>query len=384
MVKMITAFTVEADDTATAVADITSKFEGKLLKNSIGLVHCHYEFIDTGVLSAVCEACPFETAGISCSLPATNGTDAHLALTLTVLTSDDCFFTLAGFDGATRGNISSLVRETAERFAALVPHEQPKMVITYAPLGDLPSGDAVSDTFSEVMPGVPLFGTNAVSDEPDFSKSYTIYNGKYSEHGGCFVGLYGELHPRFKMTSLREGTIFNTAGRLGRFDASIVYEIDGMPAWDYLLAKGVTTPDTYRNVLAQPMVFRYADGSTIMRNLLEVNFEDGSLVLAGNVKPGATVDFALISHDDVCHSAKGIASDIVEHADASGAALIYSCATRLWTLGIHQTDEIELFAGILGDIPYSFAYSGGEFFPQRVDGTYINTFQNNNLVVCLF
>jgi hypothetical protein len=384
MIKMITAFTTEADIAETAVADITAALQGKLLRNSFGLVHCHYEFLSTGVYSAVCDAVPFETAGISCSLPATNGTSEPLTLTMTVLTSDDCFFTAAGYEGAARENMSALVKETAERFAALVPDELPKMVITYTPFANLPSGDAVSDAFSEVMPGVPLFGSNAVSDESDFTNSYTLHNGQYTEYGGNFVGIYGDVHPRFKMTSLREGTVFNTAGTMGRTDANIIYEIDDMPAWDYIVEKGISTDSTFKNVVAQPMIFRYPDGSTLMRNLLDVNFEDKSLILAGSVKPGAKIDFALISRDDVRHSAEGIAGDIEKHASSSGAALIYSCATRLWTLGFHQTDEIEIFSKILSDLPYSFAYSGGEFFPQLVDGIYINTFQNNNLTVCLF
>jgi hypothetical protein len=388
MIKMINAFTVEVDIIETAVADIIDGLgEDAFLKNSVALVHCHNEFITTGVLDAVCKALPCETAGISCSIPAVNGTDAALALTVTVLTSETCRFKVTNFDAREKDNVHELMTNAAKEL--ILRNEDgselyPALVMPYMSFVSYASGDMTVRILSSALPGIPLFGSLPISDEVDFSGSYTIYTGEVTEHGGVLIAIYGDIAPNFRMTSVREGTVFNTGGYVNSAHGNILYEIDGMKAWDYVVAKGVATKDTYHGILGQPMVFNNTDGSQNMRNCLNIDFKTGSLILAGDTEEGAYVDFAIISADDIRHSATGITAEIEEAAKDASVIFIYSCATRLWTLGPNTTDEIKIISDILKDKSFTFAYSGGEIIPMLVNGKYVNTFQNNNLTVCTF
>lgn len=56
MIKSFTAFTDEIDDAGQAVAEITQQLEeaGALLKNTFGIISCYAEFVESGVVSALC------------------------------------------------------------------------------------------------------------------------------------------------------------------------------------------------------------------------------------------------------------------------------------------------------------------------------------------
>ena len=52
MIKMFSAFTEEIDDVDAAISEILSQLdlEHSLMQNSIGILHCYHEFIDSGVV----------------------------------------------------------------------------------------------------------------------------------------------------------------------------------------------------------------------------------------------------------------------------------------------------------------------------------------------
>jgi hypothetical protein len=383
MIKMITAFTSEADIADIAIAEILEQIDiSKLKKNTVAIVQCHSEFIKTGVLSAVCKALPFETVGISCSYTAVNGSSGSLALTVSVLTCDKCHFKATSFSGMeSKEAVLKSAKEAAAKLAA--DGEMPTMGLAYASFLTFVSGDKIVDAFSEGLPGVPLFGSLPISDELDFADSYTIHNGEFSEYGGVFLGIYGDFTPTFKLTALSEGRVYKTQGIVEKVSENMVYQIDGMSAPDYIVAKGIATKETAGNIVAQPTIFTNPDGSVLMRNVLSVDFEKGILLLSGDVVEGSVIDFALISANDVKASATALTNEVEDHFKDASVVLFYSCATRLWSLGTDPTAEIEILARTLKNKKYQFAFSGGEIYPMLVDGKYINTFQNNNLTVCI-
>jgi hypothetical protein len=383
MIKMITAFTSEADIADIAIAEILEQIDiSKLKKNTVAIVQCHSEFIKTGVLTAVCKALPFETVGISCSYTSVNGSTGPLALTVSVLTGDECHFKAVSFSGTeSKEAVLTSAKEAAAKLAD--GGEMPTMGLAYASFVSFVSGDKIVNAFSEGLPGIPLYGSLPISDELDFSDSYTIHNGEYTEYGGVFLGLYGDFKPTFKLTALSEGRVYKTQGIVEKVSENTVYQIDGMSAPDYIIAKGIATKETLGNIVAQPTIFTYPDGSVIMRNVLSVDFEAGTFLLSGDVHEGAVIDFALISAADVKASATALISEIEDLFKNASVVLFYSCATRLWSLGTDPTAEIEILARTLKNKKYQFAFSGGEIYPMLVDGKYINTFQNNNLTACI-
>ena len=69
MIKNIHAHTFEIDNLDIAVTEILEQLNMKenLLSNSIGIMSCYYEFIESGVVAAICDALPFDVIGMTSS-----------------------------------------------------------------------------------------------------------------------------------------------------------------------------------------------------------------------------------------------------------------------------------------------------------------------------
>ena len=94
MIKTLIAHTTELDDADLAVEQITSrlKLDDGLMKNTIGIVACHYEFVLSDIFKEICTALPFDVVGTISASQSVHGESGSLLLTLMVLTSDDVEF----------------------------------------------------------------------------------------------------------------------------------------------------------------------------------------------------------------------------------------------------------------------------------------------------
>ncbi|MDR2738996.1 MAG: hypothetical protein LBB68_04085 [Treponema sp.] len=65
MIKVLNACTAEIDDVDLAVSEILEQLDvpGNLRNNSIGIIACYYEFIETGVVAEICKRLPFDVVG---------------------------------------------------------------------------------------------------------------------------------------------------------------------------------------------------------------------------------------------------------------------------------------------------------------------------------
>ncbi|MDR2157434.1 MAG: hypothetical protein LBO81_06625, partial [Clostridiales Family XIII bacterium] len=100
MIKMLNAFTGEIDEPEAAVDEILAQLdvERSLLKNSVGLISCCSEFIETGVIETLCAKLPFETVGCTVIGNAVNAAAGMEQLSIAVITSDELVFSSAFSD----------------------------------------------------------------------------------------------------------------------------------------------------------------------------------------------------------------------------------------------------------------------------------------------
>jgi hypothetical protein len=379
---MLTAHTEEADIFSEAIAELKSLLGGEeiFLKNSIGLLHCHSDFVHTDAVRAVCEAFPFPIAGVSCSCQATDGFTAQMGLTLSVLTSDDCTFKLSVTDGdLTR---YSMEQEIPSAINKLTENEKPKLIIPYFPFLKDTTADYFLNVYNNLNNDVPLFGTLPISDEQDFSDVYVIANGECFEKRAAFVGIYGEFSPRFAATSISKEMVLKTDDVITESRRNIITSIADKNIFDYLTEKGICDKDSLDKMIYQPFVFHTKDGTTLVRNFLSADLEKGEIAICGDAPLGSRLDFGLISSDTVIHTAEELIGSVKKDI-GGGAVLLYSCVSRYWALGLDWEAELKRISHILFGNKWSLAYSGGEIFPQWVDGKLINTLQNNSLIFCI-
>ena len=66
MITMYTARTSEIDEIDEAIDEIKSQIDlSALKKHSGGLIFCHIDFVESGVVAALCEALPFNVIGMT-------------------------------------------------------------------------------------------------------------------------------------------------------------------------------------------------------------------------------------------------------------------------------------------------------------------------------
>lgn len=134
-----------------------------------------------------------------------------------------------------------------------------------------------------------------------------------------------------------------------RSENNIVYTIDGKPALDMLAKYMGTSPDlSTENELAvniddqYPIQLLRNGAPPVMRTARFLNKADGSIVFGGNVPQGTTIRFSLPPDFD-------IADKVVEECQAlkqttqprADAVIMFSCISRLLSLGLIVSQEIE-------------------------------------------
>jgi hypothetical protein len=379
---MLTAHTEEADIFSQSIAELTEGFGGlsALKKNSVGLIHCHSDFIHTGAAEAIAKAFPFPIVGVSCSCQAADGFVSQMGLTLSILTSDECRFAVSLTDGdLTRYSMKELIPDAIK---PLVDGELPKLIIPYFPFLFDTTAEYFLNVFDSLGLDIPLFGTLPISDEADFSDSHVIHNGVAYTKRAAFVAIYGDFSPKFAITSILDKSVLKTDDVITDSRRNIITTIADKPVIDYLAEKGVCDSNSFDKLIYQPFIFHTTDGVTLVRNFLRADMDKREIYLCGDAPLGSKLDFGLISSDTVIKTAEKLINDTKAEIGAR-PVLLYSCVSRYWALGLEWEAELKRISHILFGNKWSLAYSGGEIFPQNPEGKLKNTLQNNCLIFCM-
>jgi hypothetical protein len=389
MIKAFTAFTAEIDDTEAAVGEIMDQLDqcGGLLKNSVGLLACYSEFIDSDVIKELCEALPFEVIGTTTLCNAVQGATGRMLLTMIVLSSDDAEFSVGLTDTLTTADETPL-REAYEKAASKLA-SKPALMVSFAPLLVNASGDFYADAFTKISGGVPNFGMLAVDHNTDYHDSQVICAGEAYRDRYAFLLVSG-VTPRFFIASISSEKIFMDKGVVTAASRNQVQTINNRPVIEYLQSLGLKKNDegTITGVNSFPFVVDYNDDTTPVVRVIFAITEEGYAVCGGDIPNGATLSVGHIDTDEVLSTT----TNVISEAIASGkpdCILMFSCAGRYFALGFQPLSEMEHIQKILGEtaIPYHIAYSGGELCPvysrnkEVLDIT--NRNHNDTFIMCL-
>ncbi|MDR1100082.1 MAG: FIST C-terminal domain-containing protein [Treponema sp.] len=389
MIKTFSLSTANIDDIEAAVEDIKSQLdpEHKLLKYSVGIAACHYEFVLSGAFKAVCKALPFDVAGTISSAQAINKESGTLLLTLFVLTSDDISFKTVLSDSL-KGNPGKTIEESYKNGTA---GARPAMMFAYAPFMVENSGDEYVNVLTAVSGGVPCFGTLSIDDTADFQECYMLYNGEHYRDRMSMILVYGQIRPKFYLASLSESKLLDRSAVVTSSEGHILKEVNGRPVIEYFENLGLTkASETAYAMTSLPFMLDYMDGTPPVSKVFIGLNESKHAICAGAMPEGSTLYLGVLDKDDVLlTSRKAFQDALKETAEASGI-LIYSCISRIMALGSDMFAEIEMIqkeAG--GKVPFLMAYSGGEICPTRINpdapgNAAVNRFHNNTFILCIF
>jgi len=382
MIKTFTAQTFEIDDTAAAADEILRQIDSAaLLANSVGIISCFTDFVDSGAAKAVCEALPFDVIGITTTASAVPEDYGELMLSLLVLTSDDVEFR-AGRTGSLMDDLDGPI-EKAYKEAGEGKPEKPALMLTFAPFINTVGGEAIVDSINKVTGNIQLYGTFTTDSTSDFHLNQTIYRGEAFRDAVTFALLYGDIHPSYCVAAVPEEKIQKQKGIITKSKGNLLMEVNDMKVTDYLNSLGFDRSGGAWSTLFFPFVINYNDGTKPLVRSIYTITPEGYAACGGHMPEGSTLAIAGIDYADVIRTAKEALEGI--RSKKGDCLLLVACCTRYMVLGANSTAELKTVQDILGDsIGYQFSYSGGEICPVYTEsGEPVNRFHNCTFTACL-
>jgi hypothetical protein len=386
MIKAIVAHTIETTDIDYAIDELNTQIDarGPLLRNTIGLIFCNYEFIESGLVRELCARLPFTTLGCSSQVFAVPNAGEELMLVVVALTSDDVEF-YAGVSGplgaGKEGALEDIYRELTMDGAF-----RPALMLVFPPMLSGITGNALVNILDRVSGGVPMFGSVAldITTSPRFP--VTLFNGDFYPDRLAMVLFRGDVRPRFLAYALPGEPRFSQKFTITRVQANRIVSINDRPAAEFLEKLGVISASEVEVFYAFPIVVDYGDGSPPLIFTISKIDADGSLISEQDIPTGGTVNIGTINGSLVIASTRRIIEQIKEMPDASVLFLI-SCFSRILTLQ-DSLEEVDLVIKNLRDwpVPFVFLSSGGEICPMFKNGQngFINAFHQFTIIACVF
>jgi len=381
MMNFLTASTREIDDPKVAVEEILSQLEieKKLLTNSLGIINCFSEFIDTGVVKALCDALPFDCIGATSSLCATGNEIDQIMLIITVLTSDKVEFktTKAQINSQMGVNITEAINGIFESSS-----QKPSLIFCNFPLNTSIGGDILVSKLDEITGGIPLFGTIAVDHNPNYTTAQTILNGIAYLDELVMGAVVGEIKMTFEIASINKEKVRKQKGIITSSNNNILMGVNNKTALQYLEEIGLTRNDLLGNLGVIPFLIDHQNGAKPVTRGMYSLTPEGYAVCGGSMPQGASLSVGSLEPSDILSTTEYTLKKLLD--DFEGLIISYSCIGRFYILTPNITDEAEKIKNIMNASPnYSFSNSGGEICPLLdTNGNLKNYFHNFTNVFC--
>ena len=381
MIKTLVAQTAEVDDMELAVSEVLEQLdiECNLRKNSVGIMTCYLDFMENGIMKAICERLPFDVVGINVLNSATSKGEGPIALSLAVLTSDDVFFS-AGISASLARECKDPLKELYERTVAK-HQDKPSLIMAFAPSArDSVAGDYLADALCDASGGVPVFGMMPSDFTTDLRNPLIIFNGETYKDSMAVILMSGNIRPRFTRMAISEEQTLKRKAIITSSEGNILKEVNGLPAFDYIKSVGLVEDGKLMMTQIIPLMVYLDDGAEPVARHIYALTPEGWPVLGGLAPEGCSIGISVLSPSDVV----GMVSKTLESQGEFDFLLIASCISRNFILGMDNMAEIELVQSYLGEgSPFLFAYVAGELCPvQTADGKFINRFHNLTLISC--
>ena len=385
--KMLNAWTYELDEPEIAVSEILSQLdlENNALTNSVAFVTCSYDFVESGMVQAVCDAIPFDVVGCTTLTNATNEESGTMLMCLTVLTADDCTFTTYLTDSLEH-EYREPIQDAADKAKAALG-ETAKMAIAFLPIAltsTLTGGELMLATLDSALDGVPIFGTIGCDfDTAAYSNTFIIHNGNCEKNSIGFILIAGNVNPRFIVASTSEQNLRKQQAMITSSEGNLMKQVNNMSAKDYFESLGLMSGRGIEGMSSIPFVVDYGDGTQpVARAIYGLN-EDGSAVCGGKMPEGSTLYIGRMEVDDILLTADASVKELLDTEEINGL-IMFPCLGRNMVLATDPFAEIGVVKEQIGDkVPWHLAYSGGECCPvYDKDGNPVSRFHNFTFIAC--
>lgn len=230
------------------------------------------------------------------------------------------------------------------------------------------NGSQLVAGFNDVLQGSAIVTGGLAGDCDRFQRTWVLNGSGPIDKGIVVLGLYGD-RVRVGHGSRGGWDIFGPERLVTRASGNILHELDGRPALelykDYLGELATGLPAT---ALRFPLALRAdaGDQKRLVRTVLAVAEEDGSMTFAGDIPKGYLAQLMRTNLDHLIDGAEEAAS-MTRNRGSDGTptlAIAISCVGRRMVLGERAEEEVE---ATLDELPASTRqigfYSYGEISP---------------------
>ncbi|MDR1686209.1 MAG: FIST C-terminal domain-containing protein [Desulfovibrio sp.] len=384
MVKMFTAYTEEVDDVESALDDILEQIDiTRLSAESVGILFCHPEFLESDLINALCARLPFAIIGMTTMAGATGAGRGVFMLNLAVLSGDDVVFRTFSTEPLTAANAREAVTAAYGAARATLPGD-PSLIISLFPfLSDISSAEVLKH-LDTACGGIPVWGSVAGGRDMSYAGAGIIDNGDFHEKSAVLLLLYGPLEPEFIVASIPDKNIGDRRALITESDGCILKKANDVPLLEYLEDIGIIMRIGQDNTTL-PLMVDYGNGTKPVALAVYALTPENWAVCGGEVPEGAFFFCGEIDKDGIMESA-GDALAQIQKVEGKTCLLMLPCVTRFIMMTPEQDEEMRLVAETIGQkMPFVFALSGGEICPVKDrNGVLHNRHHNFTFSACLF
>jgi hypothetical protein len=238
--------------------------------------------------------------------------------------------------------------------------QQPSLLLL---LVDSRAGDiaeAISGADAACGPDLPIAGGAASGQSPQL-----YANGEALEDAVVAIAIRSSKP--FGIGSSHSCSVVGEPSVVTASDGQIIFEIDGREAETvYMERVGGSEPLSDESfeamAITHPLARPGPRGTRLLRHVLG-RVEGGGLLCSSQIPAGATVEFTVLSLDELVRTGRDSVRSSIEALchEVPRAALVFDCAGRRRVLGHGQAEEVSGITRTLGQsLPFAGLYTNGE------------------------
>lgn len=228
------------------------------------------------------------------------------------------------------------------------------------------NGSALVEGMRQQLPDNITITGGLAGDGELFSKTYVLCNDGVKSDHVTIVGFYGESL-EIGYSSLGGWDPFGPERIVTKSKDNVLYELDGQSALDlYKKYLGEHAQRLPSSGLLFPLTIKSSsEGKWVVRTLLSVDEQNGSMTFAGNIPQNSNVRLMKANLERLIEGANGAAQNIKNvQKTTPDLALLISCVGRKMILKQRVEEEVEAVQEIFGASTFLTGfYSYGEISP---------------------
>lgn len=229
------------------------------------------------------------------------------------------------------------------------------------------NGTQLCNGLASALPSGTSTTGGLAGDGSRFEHTWVACDGPPAEHLVAAVGLYGDESVALWHGCQGGWDTFGPERKVTKSADNVLFELDGEPALQiYERYLGDHAAHLPASALLFPLsVKRPGYAAAVVRTVLGVSKENGSMTFAGDIPQGSMVQLMRADFDRLIDGASQAAGMIPLPASVSAACVPISCVGRRLILKHRTEEELEEIAAKLGPgVPQVGFYSYGEICPS--------------------